>query len=103
MIASLPAPVRALIVASLVVVALAACGRRGPLEPPPDPAAAAAQKQKQALRQQRQGASQPIFGEDEPEELPSNIAASPIPTPSSRSGKRGYTIPKDPFVLDPLL
>jgi predicted small lipoprotein YifL len=122
MIPSVSASGRALVMASLLVLAVTACGRRGPLEPPPDPAAAAVQRQREEIRRQRQGAiptggavagqteippiatarrseaTPPTPDEDEADELPSSIA----PTPSS-SRKRGITIPKDPFTLDPLL
>jgi predicted small lipoprotein YifL len=126
MIPSVSASGRALVMASLLVLAVTACGRRGPLEPPPDPAAAAVQRQREEIRRQRQGAiptggavagqteippiatarrseaTPPTPDEDEADELPSSIAPTPIPTPSS-SRKRGITIPKDPFILDPLL
>ncbi|HZH10627.1 MAG TPA: lipoprotein [Microvirga sp.] len=75
---------RAALVAGLIVLGLSACGRRGALEPPPDGSAPQAQ----------QGAQQ---GAADQATLP-----SPVGTP--RQGpKRGYTIPKDPFILDPLL
>jgi predicted small lipoprotein YifL len=117
--------------ASLIALALAACGRRGPLEAPPDPAAAATQRQREEVRRQRQGgpavanptgaavagqtelpaaavarrseATPPVPDEDDEDELPSNIAPTPIPTPQSGGRKRGILIPKDPFILDPLL
>jgi predicted small lipoprotein YifL len=125
------APGRLMILASLVVLSLAACGRRGPTEAPPDPAAAATQRQREELRRQRQGATPaanptgavvagqieipsaaqarrpestpPVPNEDDEDELPSNIAPTPIPTPQSGGRKRGLTIPRDPFILDPLL
>src|SRR5215212_4658842 len=101
MILSVCAPGRALLAASLVVLALTACGRRGPLEPPPDPAATTVQRQRDEIRRQRQGAtptggavagqteiapiaqarrsegSPPTPDEDEVDELPSNIAPTP--------------------------
>ncbi|HEX8166683.1 MAG TPA: lipoprotein [Beijerinckiaceae bacterium] len=131
MIPCVPVLLRALAAASLVVLALAACGRRGPLEAPPDAAAAAAQRQREEVRLQRQGGSAaatptgaavagqteipavaqarrsegtpPEPDEDDADELPSNIAPTPIPTPQSGGRKRGVTIPKEPFALDPLL
>jgi predicted small lipoprotein YifL len=79
---------RAIVVAGVLVSGLAACGRRGTLEPPPDPSVA------QGQRQHAQ-----VADEDEAEPaLP-----SPVGTPRPRPAKRGYVIPKDPFILDPLL
>jgi predicted small lipoprotein YifL len=83
MLASLPFA-RALALGGLTILALSACGRRGALEPPPDPAAAQAQ----------QGA--PTAG------APAGALPSPVGTPK-RSSKQGFTIPKEPFILDPLL
>ncbi|MDF3061682.1 MAG: hypothetical protein K0S06_1791 [Microvirga sp.] len=122
--------VRAVVTASLVVLALAACGRRGPLEMPPDPAAEAQQRQREEIRRQRQGGTSPASGgavagqteippiatarrsdatppvpnedDEEEEALPSSIAPTPIPTPTG-GRKRGVVIPKTPFILDPLL
>ena len=55
---------RAFVLASLLVLALSACGRRGRLEAPPDPIAVAAEQQRQAERDrikgQRGGASAAI-------------------------------------------
>ncbi|KLK90956.1 hypothetical protein AA309_22475 [Microvirga vignae] len=72
---------RAALVAGLIVLGLSACGRRGALEPPPDGSAPQAQPQ----------------GAADQATLP-----SPVGTPRSRPN-RGYTIPKEPFILDPLL
>ena len=131
MISSVPVSLRTLATACLIALALSACGRRGPLEAPPDASAAAAQRQREEVRAQRQGglAARPAGGavagqteippvaearrsegtppapdEDDEDELPSNIAPTPIPTPKPSGGrKRGPTIPKEPFILDPLL
>ncbi|HEX8665565.1 MAG TPA: lipoprotein [Beijerinckiaceae bacterium] len=123
MIPSVPVSLRTLAAASLIALALAACGRRGPLEAPPDASTAAAQRQRQggpamanptgaavagqteipAVAQARRSeATPPAPDEDDADELPSNIAPTPIPTPSA-GRKRGVTIPKEPFILDPLL
>ncbi|KAA2236361.1 LPS translocon maturation chaperone LptM [Salinarimonas soli] len=86
---------RALMVAGALLVALSACGRRGPLEPPPVAAVPAAAPGTVAAQTQAEVA----------EEGPDTILPSVSPTPpaSSRQQKRGFTIPKDPFILDPLL
>lgn len=87
----LSAPGRALLVSALLVLALGACGRRGPLEPPPDPSATPAQ------RQQAQAAADAEDDEDQ------EATTLPSPTPTPRRRSRAYTIPKEPFILDPLL
>jgi predicted small lipoprotein YifL len=127
MLASAAVSARALVTASLVVLVLAACGRRGPLEAPPDPAEIAQQRQREEIRRQRRGgaapgsavagqteippiatarrseATPPVPNEDDEEEaLPSSIAPTPIPTPTG-GRKRGVVVPKTPFILDPLL
>jgi predicted small lipoprotein YifL len=76
MSSSLPL-VRALLAAGCLVLALSACGRRGALEAPPDPAAA--------------------------DEEAEGTLPSPVGTPRRSNPKRGYVIPSDPFLLDPLL
>lgn len=70
---------RVAVIAGVLVLALSACGRRGALEAPPDPAAQAPQAEEQGT-------------------LP-----SPVGTPRSRGARQGYVIPKEPFILDPLL
>jgi predicted small lipoprotein YifL len=79
MLSRLP-PSRLVVAASLVALCLTACGRRGALEAPPDPNAAAA-----------------------PATAPAGALPSAIGTPQKSEGKRGYVIPKDKFILDPLL
>ena len=75
---------RTAFVAGVLVLGLSACGRRGALEPPPDPSAPKAQ----------QNASSPA---------PDEALPSPVGTPRSKTARRGYTIPKKPFILDPIL
>ena len=84
---------RALVLAGALLVALSACGRRGALEPPPRAALPTGTGQVQA---QAEGAES---------EVPETIlpGVSPTPLASARQQKRGFTIPKDPFILDPLL
>ena len=121
MIPTVSASGRLALLAGIIVVSLAACGRRGPLGAPPDPAAAATQRQREEVRRQRQGAAPtanptgaatagltevpavaqarrpegvtPVPGEDdEPDELPSNIVPSPVPKFEGR-----------PFTIVPVL
>lgn len=68
------------LVATALVLALAACGRRGPLEPPPDPSAPKQQK-----------------ADDSEQSL------LPTASPTGRKKAKGYTVPNQPFILDPLL
>ena len=83
---------RALLIAGLIALSLAACGRRGAPEAPLTAAELAAQQQ----GQQRQAAS---AGDDD--ELGNATVRTPVPTTRRRS--RAYTIPQEPFILDPLL
>ena len=75
---------RTVLIVGVVALSLAACGRRGAPEAPPDPSAP---KPQQGIH--ADGASD-------------SALPSPVGTPK-RNPKRGYTIPKDPFILDPLL
>ena len=75
-------PARAFFVAGLVILSLTACGRRGAPEAPPDPSAPKAT--------------------EKPAESP-GVLPSPVGTPRSKPARQGYTIPKEPFILDPLL
>lgn len=114
----LSSPALKLLAASgLVALALAACGRRGSLEPPQTAAPSpAAQAGSDAVAGRR---TLPVSvglggGAEEPtatavrvgDEL--SIAAVPpggtgAPIETGRGAKRGYRIPKEPFILDPLL
>lgn len=78
---------RAILVAGLLGLALTACGRRGPLEPPPNAANAI------DLPDQQIGAVE--------NRVPSPSDASPL----ARAPKtnRAITIPDRSFVLDPLM
>ena len=87
---------RALLVAGMLVLVLAACGRRGAPEAPLTAAEVAAQQQSAQARQARAQAA----AEDDDDE-PRGVMV-PTPTPTRRRA-RGYTIPQDPFILDPLL
>src|SRR5215203_2518258 len=99
MLSSLPLP-RVVMVAGLIVLALAACGRRGALEAPPDPSAAQKPAAKQAAAQPGGQTAGP--GQTAEEEADSTLP-SPVGTPRRGNAKRGYVIPKEPFILDPIL
>ena len=109
---------KTLLVVGLAALALAGCGRRGSLEPPGASASTSA------------GAGAPK-GPASPRSLPSSVSAasasaaidtdavrdgdelSPVavapgtdaaaPVQTSRGAKRGYVVPKQPFILDPIL
>jgi predicted small lipoprotein YifL len=99
MLASVPLP-RALMVAGLLVLGLTACGRRGALEAPPDPSTA----QKAAAKQTAGQASGQTTGPGQTdEEAEDSTLPSPVATPRKSNSKRGYVIPKEPFILDPIL
>lgn len=89
--------VRVLCLAGLMALALAACGRRGALEPPPDPSVPQAQGQT--------AGTATAADDDETDGLntPGSTLPSPVGTPRRTGAARGYTIPKEPFILDPLL
>jgi hypothetical protein len=96
---SLPLPRgRALVLAGMLVLALNACGRRGAPEAPLTAAELAAQQQR---AQARQTATQ-IAPADDDDEISNAPVMTPVPTPTRRRS-RAYTIPQDPFILDPLL
>lgn len=79
-------PVHAFLIVGLVALGLTACGRRGALEAPPDPSAPQAQAQVQTNGDETEG-----------------TVPSPVGTPRQRAPRRGFVVPKEPFVLDPLL
>ena len=94
---SLPFPFcgRALVIAGLLVLAVSACGRRGAPEAPLTSAELAAQQQSGPARQAAQAGV-----DDDDEQTRETIVPTPAP-PRRRS--RAYTVPKEPFILDPLL
>lgn len=77
---------RAALLAGFLGLALTACGRRGPLEPPPNA------KNAIDLPDQQTGAVENTFNASE---------ASPLGKPPKRN--KAIEIPEKPFVLDPLL
>jgi predicted small lipoprotein YifL len=105
-----------LAVIGLVALAVSACGRRGALEPP-QTAAAAAPRPGAGTVAGRRTLPDSIGlggGEAEPEaaavragDALSTAAVPPggteAPVETSRGARRGYRVPKEPFLLDPLL
>ncbi|MCE4223732.1 hypothetical protein HCU64_08225 [Methylobacterium sp. C25] len=99
----------------LCVVALAAggCGRRGRLEPPtdaPSPAgrttASPASARSLPLGTGAASATPDSDAVRDGDELPASATAPAIdsaPIQTNRGAKKGYKIPKDPFILDPIL
>ena len=79
-------PLKPVLVAGLLALALAACGRKGPLEPPPNATSAI------ELPDAQTGATETSFGE-----------VSPLSRSSGRGRNRAIPVPEKPFVLDPLL
>ena len=110
-------------VALLVAASVAGCGRRGALEPPVDPSIAARPpasgvaadaRVRPGARRQTSGAAPSTAlatrgadvvadAPDDPDDDEDDTArtVSPIPTPKKRV--RAYAVPKEPFLLDPLL
>ena len=93
--------------ALLALLALPGCGRRGPLEPPGGSAALAPGKRPELASTPTTLATRPGAvvldapeSELDEEERPA-ISVSPSPTPRKRG--RAYEVPKEPFILDPLL
>lgn len=105
-----------LVAAGLAALALSACGRRGALEPPQGSAPTKASQASAAVNGPRTlpGGIGTGGGTAEPEAsavrsgdelalsaVPPSGTEAPVET--SRGAKRGYRIPKEPFILDPLL
>jgi len=84
---SRPTFARAVLVAGLLALALGACGRRGPLEPPPNA------KNAIDLPDQQTGAVENA--------VPNVTDASPLGRPPKRN--KAIEVPEKPFLLDPLL
>jgi predicted small lipoprotein YifL len=88
---------RTFVIAGLLALALSACGRRGAPEAPLTSAELAAQQQSTQTRQVQARQAQ---ADDDDDEVRETIVPTPAP-PRRRS--RAYTVPKEPFILDPLL
>ena len=78
---------RAVVLAALVGLALAGCGRRGPLEPPPNSRNAV------GLPDEEVGAAPDSFSQP--------AGTSPFGQPAKQN--RAVQVPNKPFLLDPLL
>jgi len=87
----------------LVALVVSACGRRGSLEAPPDGAALRPSNSRAVA--QGAVASSTSAVQDGDELSPAAVAGGGFDTPltTSRGAKRGYVIPRDSFILDPLL
>jgi predicted small lipoprotein YifL len=116
----LPRPTLTLLaVAGLAALALGGCGRRGALEPPeasassavtPNGAASSGVKTARILPGsiglgggQAEPDAESVRAGDElsPSAIPPSGSEAPVQT--TKGAKRGYRIPKEPFILDPLL
>lgn len=107
-----------------VMLLVAACGRRGPLEAPPDAAATPRVARPATPATGRRVAAPPApvtFGaaatgaqsaaddasDDETEALDpdpaESVAITPTPAAPGTRRRRAYTVPTEPFILDPLL
>ena len=76
---------RIVLLAGLVALSLTACGRRGALEPPP-------------------GTTPNAVGQTATEDdSDGTTLPSPVGTPSRNRARLPITVPKEPFILDPLL
>jgi predicted small lipoprotein YifL len=87
---------RTVMMVILLAGVVSACGRRGPLEPPPDPSAPKVEQGKdKKAKGQTASSSDKDDGDDDGE-----ITA---PVGQAKKRPRHFVIPKEPFILDPLL
>jgi predicted small lipoprotein YifL len=123
-------PVAVCLTALLLAGGLSACGRRGPLEAPPDasvqnqstsrPTTATGQRRTTTrsganasdqpnttpdrLVNQPQSVTQDTPDDETDPDLSESVLPTPTPAaPGSRKRGRAYGVPKEPFILDPLL
>jgi hypothetical protein len=102
-------------VSGLVALAASACGRRGALEPP-QTAAPVAAVHSDGVSGRRSlpvsvglggGAPEPdaaaVRAGDELSAAAVPPGGTDAPVETSRGARRGYRVPKEPFILDPLL
>lgn len=112
---SLRAASKILATMGLAALAASGCGRRGALEPP-QAAATVAGGSPQTVNSARTlpdsiglggGRAEPdpdaVRAGDELAQAAVPPSGTEAPIQTSRGAKRGYRIPKDPFILDPLL
>lgn len=110
----LPIRVLTLLAATGLALAVSGCGRRGALEAPQAAAPQRTAAGTPASPRQLPGSVGLGGGSTSPEadavqagdELPASAvppAGTEAPIETSRGAKRGFRIPKDPFILDPLL
>ncbi len=111
----LPRPALTILaVTSLAALALGGCGRRGALEPPQAAAPAGPNASAPKTARILPGSIGLGGGQAEPEaeavRAGDELAAGAIPpsgteapVQTTKGAKRGYRIPKEPFILDPLL
>jgi len=97
MLLSVLSAARIPLMAGLVALGLGAYGRRGPPEAPPVAVAPA----QTGARVSTVAAGAPAAA-DEGEAGEALTTVVPTPRPA-RNPRRGYTIPTEPFILDPLL
>ncbi|MDR7038846.1 MULTISPECIES: LPS translocon maturation chaperone LptM [Methylobacterium] len=106
-----------LIAAGAIALAVSACGRRGALEPPdgaarPGPVAggpqapASARSLPTSIGLGNGAASPDPAAVQAGDELPLSAippSGTEAPQTTGRGARRGYTVPRQPFLLDPLL
>lgn len=92
-----------------LVLAASGCGRRGSLEPPNAPVKTSAVSNGRSLSTTVAAGGAPpsdaaaVAAGDELAPTAVSPAGDGAPVETSRGAKRGYTIPKQSFILDPLL
>lgn len=99
----------AVLVAGTLALGVGGCGRRGRPEPPPLPGAETSAKDKrtaardaknQSTFQTRPGV---VANDDDDDDDDEPVVVSPQPTVSGKRKRQPYLVPKEPFILDPLL
>jgi predicted small lipoprotein YifL len=111
--ASRALPLRATALLLCVAALLAGCGRRGPLEPPPEAGAKPAAQGSSAATARSQGrppattlatqSGAAVQDTPDDETASEDLLSSVNPSPNPTRRTRPYAVPKEPFLLDPLL